>query len=45
MDLNMSHRTNDSIINIIELQAYFHPEVVKAAKIEWNKRKLKKSSK
>jgi len=42
MNLDMKHRTTDSIINIIELQAYFHPDVVKAAKVEWNKRKNKR---
>ena len=42
MNLDMKHRTTDSIINIIELQAYFHPDVVRAAKVEWNKRKNKR---
>jgi len=45
MNLDMRHRTTEAVINIIELQAYFHPEVVKAAKMEWNRRKNKRNIK
>lgn len=45
MNLDMKHRTTEAILNIIELQAYFHPDVVRAAKIEWGIRKNKRNLK
>jgi len=45
MNLNMKHRTTEALLNIIDLRAYFHPDVVKAASAEWQKRRKKRDIK